>query len=134
MASDGNVVSDDPWAGCVTNWSAVDTWRPATARIADPLPPTTKRRSSTLPPTDVLATIAAVDAWKAGPFPSKDFPKMVSTCIVKFPRNFVGYLRIDPAAVTVRGAGTIHAVHSEVLNLNYTARGDSIDFDYTCAG
>ena len=134
-ASQGPIISDDPWLGTTTNWtvqagnaaakwtepgfdaaSAVQPWIPA--GTAAPVNPVHPRRSAGSLLTQDVQRIPAEAAWSGDN----------DSCIVKFPENFVGVVAVQiPGYVAITGAGNITLRHSEVL----MPGNKSVDLDYS---
>lgn len=118
QAIDSYIVSDDPWNGCVTDWSKATAragwdsvefpegkladWSPAARSATLLVSQLPTPRVSALPPTAVIRTLSAVSVDKLD---NGDF-------VYTFPENFVGVAQVQPGHVT--GSGSLTLQHSEM--------------------
>ena len=129
-AIDSYIISDDPWNGCVTDWSKeaarvgwdtvgfaaekLAAWVPAARSATLLVSQLPTPRVSALPPTVVYRTLAPV---KVDRLDNGDF-------VYTFPENFVGVAQIQPGHVT--GTGSLTLQHSE-MRTNGTVPGFNQD-------
>lgn len=129
-AIDSYIVSDDPWNGCVADWSKAaaregwDTvefsddkladWSPAARSATLLVSQLPTPRVSALPPTAVIRTLTPVSVDKLD---NGDF-------VYTFPENFVGVAQVQPGHVT--GVGSLTLQHSE-MRMNGTKPGFNQD-------